>query len=217
VGDGGGEPDPARSTVTASPASIEAGTGLSTVTVTVRDGAGAPVPGATVVLSATGNGNVLAQPSSPTGADGVATGTLQSEVPESKVVSAVVNGAVSIVETATVTVTPSTAPDHLVFRVQPSDTEENEVISPAVEVAILDQQGDVVTVSGIEIELELIREDGRDSNELRGDRRSETEDGIAVFPDLEVDRDDNGYRLRASARGMPELGTVDSSPFDIED
>ena len=43
-----------------------------------------------------GPGNVLTQPSAPTGPDGVATGTLQSIVPGSKVVSAVVNGAVAI-------------------------------------------------------------------------------------------------------------------------
>jgi hypothetical protein len=217
VGDGGGEPSPTHSTVNAAPASIEAGTGLSTITVRVRDGSGAAVAGATVTLSATGSGNVLTQPSGTTGADGVATGTLQSEVPESKVVSAVVNGAVPIVETATVTVTANQGPDHLQFLVQPSDADEDEVISPAVEVAIVDQQGSVVTISGIEIELKLIRDDGRDSKELKGDRVRETEDGIAVFPDLEVNREDNGYRLRASARGRPELGSVESSPFDVED
>jgi hypothetical protein len=168
-------------------------------------------------LSATGSGNVLTQPSGTTGADGVASGTLQSEVPESKVVSAVVNGAVPIVETATVTVTANQGPDHLQFLVQPSDADEDEVISPAVEVAIVDQQGSVVTISGIEIEVELIRDDGRDSKELKGDRVRDTEDGIAVFPDLEVNREDNGYRLRASARGRPELGSVESSPFDVED
>jgi hypothetical protein len=40
-------------------------------------------------------------------------------------------------------------------------------------------------------------------------------DGIAVFPDLAVDKDDSGYRLRASAPGRPELGAVESPPFDV--
>jgi Invasin, domain 3 len=216
-GDGGGEPSPELSTVAASPASIEAGTGLSTITVTVRDGDGAAVSGATVTLSATGNGNVLIQPSAPTGADGVATGTLQSVVPGTKVVSAVVNGAVAITATATVTVTAIQGPDHLVFLVQPSDVAEDEEISPAVEVAIVDQQGDVLPLSGVEIEIELIRENGDDSHELDGDLVRGTEDGVAVFPGLVVDKHDENYRLRASAPGSPELGAVESAPFNVED
>jgi hypothetical protein len=217
VGDGGGGPSPETSTVTASPASIAAGTGLSTITVTVRDGAGAAVPGATVTLSATGSGNILTQPSAPTGADGVATGTLRSVIPETKVVSALVNGSVSIAATATVTVTAIAGPDHLEFLVQPSDTKEKKEISPAVEVAIVDAQGTVVTVSGVEIEIELLEGDGETSHELKGDRTRSTEDGIAVFPDLKVDSSNEDYRLRASAPGMPELGSVESAPFNVED
>jgi hypothetical protein len=217
VGDGGGGPSPELSTVTASPASIEAGTGLSTITVTVRDGAGAAVSGATVTLSATGSGNILTQPAAPTGADGVATGTLQSVAPGTKVVSAVVNGAVAIAATATVTVTAIPGADHLVFLVQPSDVEEDAEISPAVEVAVVDQQGDVLPLSDVEIEIELIRENGDDSHELEGDLVRGTEDGVAVFPDLLVDKHDENYRLRASAPEMPELGAVESSPFDVED
>jgi hypothetical protein len=217
VGDGGGGPSPELSTVTASPASIEAGTGLSTITVTVRDGAGAAVSGATVTLSATGSGNILTQPAAPTGADGVATGTLQSVAPGTKVVSAVVNGAVAIAATATVTVTAISGADHLVFLVQPSDVEEDAEISPAVEVAVVDQQGDVLPLSGVEIEIELIRENGDDSHELEGDLGRGTEDGVAVFPDLVVDKHDENYRLRALAPEMPELGAVESSPFDVED
>ncbi len=218
VGDGGDGPSAELSTVDASPASIEAGTGLSAITVTVRDGLGAAVSGATVTLTATGSGNVLTQPSSPTDADGVATGTLQSVVPEAKVVSAVVNGAVSIVETATVTVTvePEPEPDHLEFLVQPSDTEEDEEISPAVEVGVMDAQGKVVPLSGVEIEIELLRKNGHD-HEFEGDRTRSTDNGIAVFPDLVVDHHHDDFRFRASAPGRPELGSVESSRFEIED
>ena len=216
-GGGGGGPSPDRSTVTASPASIEAGSGLSTITVRVRDGSGAAVSGATVTLAATGSGNVLIQPSAPTGADGVATGTLRSVMPETKVVSAVVNGAVSIVETATVTVTAIPGPDHLEFRVQPSDAEEKKEISPAVEVVIVDAQGRVVTVSGVEIEIELLEGDGETSDELDGDNTRSTEDGIAVFSNLRVGSSNEDFRLRASAPEMPELGSVESASFNVED
>jgi hypothetical protein len=217
VGSGGDDPSASRSTIAAAPATIEAGTEQSTITVTVRDGQGDPVAGATVSLSATGNGNLLTQPSGPTGSNGVATGTLLSAVPGTKVVTAVVNGTVTLSRTAEVTVTDvSSVPVGLEFRVPPSDTREDEVILPAVEVAVVNAAGDVVPLSGIEIEVELLRND-KTSKELEGDRTRSTEDGIAVFPDLEVDRDDDDYRLRASAPGLPELGSVESSPFDVED
>lgn len=217
VAQGGGGPSPERSSVTASPSDIVVGAGVSTITVKVRDGSGAAVSGATVTLTATGGGNILTQPQARTGADGVATGTLQSAIPGTKVVSAVVNGSIAITETAAVTVTALPQANGLRFRVQPSDTEKDEAISPVVEVAVVDQQGEVVPVSGVEIAIELIRKDGHDSRDLEGDLTQDTEDGVAVFPDLVVDREDKDYRLRASAPARPELGTVESEPFDIED
>jgi len=209
------EPSPGHSSVAAQPTRIEAITGLAVITVTVRDGRGDPFPGATVTLTATGPGNELTQPSAPTGPDGVATGTLQSIVPGSKVVSAVVNGGVAIEETAEVTVTATPEPERLAFVVEPSNVEEDEVISPPVSVAVVDAAGDVVPVSGVEIELELLR-DGK-PHDIEGDLTQSTVDGIAVFPDLLVDHEHDEYRLRATAPGRPELGSVESSSFDVED
>src|SRR6266540_1481528 len=94
-----------RSTVAAAPASLTAGNGSSTITVTVKDANGNPISGATVVLSGTGNGNTLTQPSNPTNSSGVATGTLSSTVAEAKTVSARANGT-AITQTASVTVNP---------------------------------------------------------------------------------------------------------------
>jgi len=104
-GGGGGDPSDSRSTVTAEPATIEAGPAISTVLVMVLDATGAPVEGATVTLRATGEGNTLTQPTGATGADGIAVGTLQSSVPGQKVVSAIVDGSLALTQTATVTVT----------------------------------------------------------------------------------------------------------------
>ena len=268
-GGGGSEPSGSRSTVSADPESIQAGIGTSTITVTVLNGSGAPVEGATVTLAASGSGNTLAQPGSQTGADGVATGTLRSTVPGTKVVRATVNGNVQINQTAEVTVlvaaatqvellegdnqtaqvgqavdvrpavrvtnslgqpvpgfgvtfvvtegngdvsgaTQSTnsdgvarvgswtlgaegtntlearagslqgspvvftangvpAPDHLVFLVQPSDVVEDTPFSPVVTVAIVDGAGNVVDVDGVTIDVDLIKRDGHESNELEGD------------------------------------------------
>jgi Invasin, domain 3 len=209
-------PNAEQSSITASPESIEAITGLSVIRVTVRDGGGDPLAGATVTLAASGVGNVLNQPTASTGEDGVAEGSFQAITPGTKVISAVVNGEVTIIETASVEVVLTPTADRLVFLVQPSDTEEDETISPAVAVAIVDDDGDVVALSGVEIHLELIRENGERSDELEGTTTQLTVDGVAAFPDLRVDRDDHDYRLRATAPVRPELGSVDSETFDIE-
>ena len=99
----------------------------------------------------------------------------------------------------------------LAFQVQPSRTEEGRRISPAVEVAVLDQSGNRVTDRDFEVKLELIR-DGR-GGKLKGDRDQRTQAGVARFSDLEVDREGE-YRLRASADGLP---SVDSDRFEVED
>ncbi|MEP6688123.1 MAG: Ig-like domain-containing protein [Gemmatimonadales bacterium] len=59
-----GAVDAGHSGVSASPAAITASSGSSrsTITVTARDAFDNPVPGATVTLSATGDGNALSQP-----------------------------------------------------------------------------------------------------------------------------------------------------------
>lgn len=94
-----------QSTLDATPASISADGGSSSITVTAKDGSGNPISGATVVLAATGTGNTLTQPPAVTDANGVATGTLSSTASETKTVSAIVGG-VALTQTAVVSVTP---------------------------------------------------------------------------------------------------------------
>lgn len=104
-----GPPSASQSTVSADPTSITAGNGSSTVTVTVKDTFGNPVGGSTVLLAATGTGNTLTQPSGPTNANGVVTGTLSSTVAESKTVSASASD-VAIDQTVTVQVRDESPP-----------------------------------------------------------------------------------------------------------
>ncbi|HEX6104472.1 MAG TPA: Ig-like domain-containing protein [Gemmatimonadales bacterium] len=316
-GGGGSGPSATRSTVSADPTSIQAISGTSTITVTVRDGNGSPVSGATVSLQATGSGNTLTQPSEPTGADGVATGTLRSTVPGTKVVSATVNGSIAVSQTAQVTVllapatrvealegdgqtapagsavsvrpavrvtndlglpvagfgvtfvvtggggtvqgaTQTTNSDGIArvgswtlgstpgentlearagslqgspvvftaqgtaagfrfdFTVQPIDVEEDEPFT--VEVTLRDAGGNVVPLTGVVIELDLFRE-GRSqpsNQDLEGERARPTENGVARFPDLRVDNDDEGYRLRARSDDLPEADPVFSDSFDVD-
>ena len=94
---------PALSSVTASPTSIFESSGVSTITVTVKDQYGAPMSGVTVVLSASGDGNSVTQPTGSTNASGVATGALSSTGIGTKTVSATANGT-AITQTATVEV-----------------------------------------------------------------------------------------------------------------
>lgn len=94
------------SLILASPPSIVAGSGTSTVTVTARDSLGSPVPDAVVVLSVSGADNTLVQPAGPTTAAGQTTGTLTSTKAELKTVSAQIDGT-DVVQTVAVVVTPA--------------------------------------------------------------------------------------------------------------
>jgi adhesin/invasin len=100
-------------------------------------------------------------------------------------------------------------PSQLRFLVQPSDSEEDRRISPAVEVEVLDQNGNRVTQGEIEINLDLIGND----DELDGEDRERTRSGIAVFDKLEVDQEGE-YRLRATADGLPP---VESNTFQVQE
>jgi hypothetical protein len=120
-GGGGGTggatlPSPTQSTVTVDVPTIVAGGGAVTITVVVRDENGNPVAGVSVLIQATGEGNVVTQPS-PTDASGIATGTLSSTIPGTKIVSVTVGGTVGLTQTVPVTVTvtpgPAAAPDRL--------------------------------------------------------------------------------------------------------
>ena len=92
-----------QTTVAANPASIEAGSGASTIVVTARDAFANPVSGASVTLAASGSGVTLTQPSAVTDATGVATGALAASSTGTKTVSATAAG-VAVTQTATVTV-----------------------------------------------------------------------------------------------------------------
>lgn len=93
----------AKSTVAAAPASIGAGA-FSTITVTAKDDFGNPLPGVSVAIAATGQGNTLVQPTGPTNDKGVATGKFSSTSPGDHTLSATLNGTAAT-QTAKVTVT----------------------------------------------------------------------------------------------------------------
>jgi Invasin, domain 3 len=210
-GAGGQPPSASRSSVSASPDSIPVGSGTSTITVVVRDDQGNPVPGAVVSLAASGSGSTLVQPSSPTGADGVAEGTVTGSDPGAIVVTATVDGSVQLAQTAQVTVT-GTAVTHLVFRLQPPhDVQVGEQMR--LEVALADASDNVVPLTGILLYLGLFSEPGdvTTNKRLIGNRFVATENGVAVF-ELGVNLPGN-YRFRALTDQLPELGPHGPEPY----
>ena len=96
------------SSVSASPGSLTAGGGSTTITVTARDAQGNPLPGLRVSISASGTGNMLVQPQAFTDGAGEAKGQLSSTKAEPKVIQAVVEG-VDLQATDTVVVFPGAA------------------------------------------------------------------------------------------------------------
>ncbi|MGH7567794.1 MAG: Ig-like domain-containing protein [Gemmatimonadales bacterium] len=208
----------AASTVIASPTAITASSGASvaTITVTVKDQFGNAIAGATVALAATGTANALTQPAGPTNASGVATGTLSSTKAEAKTVSATVNGAVTITQTATVTVSPE-SPSQVGFVVQPAGAAAGATITPAVQVGIEDQFGNVVS-SGPQRTIALSISTNPGGGVLSGTTSVQVAGGssprIAVFSDLSINKVGVGYRLQAVATAG-SLTPDTSTTFDI--
>ncbi|HSD32084.1 MAG TPA: Ig-like domain-containing protein, partial [Gemmatimonadales bacterium] len=206
-----GEVSASQSTLVAAPSTVAAssGSGGSTVTITARDDLGNPIAGATVVLSATGTGITLIQPSGPTNASGVATGTLRSTVAEAKIVSATIDGT-GLVQTDTVTVTPASA-DSTAFLVQPSGATAGAIMSPPVEIEIRDRFGNRVTSAANNVTLTLSTNPGGAT--LTGGGPVAASGGVATFAGLSLDQVATGYRLTATAAGVSKTGA--SNTFNI--
>lgn len=111
-----------RSTVVAAPATIVASNGasLSTITVTAVADNGLPIEGASVIVVASGSGNRVTQPTSPTDSNGVTTATLSATTSGTKTLTARI-GNVWVTQTAQVTVTPG-APARLSATVSRNQT-----------------------------------------------------------------------------------------------
>jgi adhesin/invasin len=208
-----GAPSPSQSRIAAAPGSITAGGGASTITVTVLDAGGNPVNGATVTLTVSGSGNTIGQPSGATGSNGQITGTLASTVAETKTIQAIVNGAVTLLQTATVSVQPGAA-TQIVFAGQPSNTKMNSVISPPVVVTARDAFGNTATGFVGAVTVSIAPGSGTPLANLSGMRTVNAIGGVATFSTLSIDLVSTAlspYRLTAASGGL----TATSTPFSI--
>ena len=101
-------------------------------------------------------------------------------------------------------------PARLDFIVQPTSAGVNQVIAPAVEVAVSDAFGNRAAAPSTTVTLTL--ETNPVSGQLLGATTIATVNGTAVFQDLRIDAAGSGYSLRAEAQGLP---AVVSDPFDV--
>jgi alpha-tubulin suppressor-like RCC1 family protein len=98
----------------------------------------------------------------------------------------------------------------LIFVVQPSNTSADSVITPAVQVAIVDASGKTDTTATNAVTMAILSNPGRGN--LLGTTTVKAARGIASFVDLLIDRPSSGYTLvprSGPLRGAP------SAPFDV--
>ena len=100
----------------------------------------------------------------------------------------------------------------LSFSVQPANVTAGRTISPAVQVAVHDSLGNVVTSSTASITVALSNGTGTAGAHLRGTVTVSAANGVATFSTLSVDSVGTGYALAASASGM--IGTT-SGAFSV--
>ena len=105
------------------------------------------------------------------------------------------------------------APAKLVFRVQPSSTAPGEAIAPAVQVAVLDVEGNTVESVSTSVTLTL-RGTGAPLREVA---TAPAVNGVATFPNLSIDKPGRGYSLIASdSRAyLSGLNSITSAPFTV--
>ncbi len=92
-----------------------------------------------------------------------------------------------------------TGADRLTFNVQPSSANVNEIITPAIQVQVLDSAGvpDSAFPSSINIAIGFNPVGGN----LSGTTSVQPVNGIASFGDLVISKSGQGYTLRATAPG----------------
>jgi hypothetical protein len=107
-------------------------------------------------------------------------------------------------------ITPAAA-DHLVFLQQPTNTAAGQTITPAVQVAVVDQFGNVVTSDNSDTVTVAIC-NNPSGGTLSGTLTLTVSNGIASFGDLSIDLVGDGYTLHVTASG---LTAADSNAFSI--
>ena len=106
------------------------------------------------------------------------------------------------------TISPAAA-DHLVFAVQPTNTDPGVVISPSIEVQVFDAFNNLLTNSSDTVRMSINNDPG--SGTLSGDAALALTAGSAIFSNLSINNAGDGYTLLAEFMGIQE----ESDPFNI--
>jgi len=190
------------------PATVTAGAPF-TVTVELRDAMGNLVDSPeTIELELSGPSTVLSGQTSATTEGGVATfdGLSIARAGESYSVVAKATG-VPDSQSSLFQVTPGPRAA-LAFTVQPSTVEAGATIEPAVQVAVQDALGNVVTTAEDIVSLAVHTGPGT----LGGTLEVAADQGVARFADLSIALAATGYQLVARATDLPD---VESTTFDV--
>jgi hypothetical protein len=188
----------------------------SEVTVQLRDSQGNPVgglgSGAFSVQLTDGNGGsteASATPVTETTPDGTYTFDVTNTTAEEVTVIVTADG--TILDQQPTIRFVAGAPAALAFVQQPTNTEVNQPILPAVTVEIVDGFGNRVTDSTLEVTMEIGENPG-ESPGLGGTTQKPAVDGLATFDDLSIDEPGEGYTLIA---GVDGLVPAESATFDV--
>ncbi len=102
-------------------------------------------------------------------------------------------------------------PAQFIIQQEPSNRAVGQVIFPAVTVALADANGNIRTAhTGFDIDVDFFVNPGGAT--LGGTLTQETENGIATFDDLEIDKIGTNYQLEFTALGVT---AEQSTPFNI--
>ena len=195
---------------TVQPASAVASAAISPVVITVQDAHGNTLSSASTSIAMEIGSNpasgTLAGQTTVAAVQGVATFSNLSidKSGSGYTLTAHANGATGATSSS-FDVTP--APKKLAFSVQPKPSQVGHAISPAVEVAVQDQQGETVAGASTTVTILIATGGGR----LSGTVTVSAVNGVATFPDLTIDTPGHGYTLLAYGDGFEAI----SDPFTI--
>ncbi len=208
-----GAPD--HLTITVQPSNTTAGAAItSSIQVEIRDQLDNLATGAsnsiTLAIAANPGGGTLSGTTSNNALAGVATFSgLSIDKAGSGYTLRATSGGLTLDTSAPFDIAAGLA-DHLAFAVQPSNTVAASAIAPAVQLAIQDQFGNLVTGATTSVTAGLASNPAGGS--LSGTTTQAAVAGVATFSELSIDKAGTRYTLAATAGG---LNGDTSSTFDI--
>ena len=198
------------------PTTVATGASITpAVTVAVRDANGNTVTSftgsVTLAIGTNPGGATLSGSTTAPAVAGVATfSSLQFSAPGAGYTLIASSGSLAAATSVAFNVVGAGAPTQLAFAVQPSATTASSVVSPAVQVAIRDAAGNVVTSASGTVTIAIGTNPG--GGTLAGTVSAAAINGVATFNNLSISTAGVGYTLTATSTGLTSATSV---AFDI--